>query len=194
MNNRSLKSLVLSIVCLLLAGTFLTGCNLTKTQAGKSSDNITTPSPPVETPSESSPGSVKLTLYYPDSQAMGLVAANRMVEVTDQDIIIAMFKELAIPPTGLEKLLPQGTILLSSSVSADGIAMIDLSQEFQANFGGGSAEEQLTLYSIVNTLTTLPNIHSVQFLIEGQKHPGILGHIDTSEPLKRNESIILKTP
>lgn len=190
MNNRSLKSLVLSIVCLLLAGTFLIGCNSNRTQAGKSEN---TPTPPVVTPSESAPQSVKLTLYFPNAQATGLIAANRTVNVTDQEVIKAMFKELAVPPSGLEKPLPPGTSLLSASVGNDGIATIDLSQEFQKNFSGGSAEEQMTLYSIVNTLTTLSNIQSVQFLIEGQKHLGILGHIDTSGPIKRNERFIIKT-
>ncbi|WP_459927802.1 GerMN domain-containing protein [Desulfosporosinus burensis] len=195
MNKRSLILLILSI-CLLLTGAFLIGCNSTRTQTIKSPDNTTTttpaPTPPVVTPSESTQQSLKLTLYYPNLQATGLIAANRTVEVTNREVIKAIFKELAVPPSGLEKPLPEGTILLNASISTDGIAAIDLSQEFQKNFGGGSAGEQMTLYSIVNTLTTLPNIHSVQFLIDGQKHPGILGHIDTSEPIKRNESFILK--
>lgn len=184
--------LPLLIVCLLLIGALIMGCS--KTQAVKSSDITTTPTSPVETPSKPTPQSVKLTLYYPNSQATGLIAESRTVDITDQEVIKAMFNELATPPTGLEKPLPQGTKLLSASVSTDGIATINLSQEFKTNFGGGSAGEQMTLYSIVNTLTTLPNLRSVQFLLNGEKHPGILGHIDTSVPIKRNESFILKTP
>lgn len=190
MNRRSLKPLVLLIACVLLTGVFLIGCNSTQTQTEKPSDNTPTPTPPVETPSTPTPQPVKLTLYYPDAQATGLIVENRTVDVTEDEIIEAMFTELATPPSGLEEPLPQGTTLLSASVSTDGIATIDLSQEFRENFAGGSAGEQMTLYSIVNTLTTLPNIDSVQFLIAGDKHPGILGHIDTSEPLKANEGFI----
>lgn len=198
MSNRPLKSLVLSLTCLLLTGLFLMGCHSTKTETVKPPDTTTTtpPTPPssVGSPSNPTSQSVLLTLYYPNAQATGLVASNRTVEVTDQEVIKAMFKELALPPAGLEQPLPQGTKLLNALVSSDGVASIDLSQEFKKNFSGGSAEEQMTLYSIVNTLTTLPNIHSVQFLLEGKMHPGILGHIDTSVPIKRNESLILKTP
>lgn len=198
MNKRSLKSLVFIIVLTLLTGAFLIGCNSTQTQVEKPSDNPSTPpentetpsTPPGETPSTPTPQSIEVTLYYPNDQASGLVAAKRNVSATDQELIKAIFQELATPPSGSEKPIPSGTKLLSSSVSTDGIATIDLSQEFQTNFNGGSAGEQMTLYSIVNTLTTLPNINSVQFLLAGDKHPGILGHIDTSEPIKADKGLI----
>ena len=190
MNKQSLKSLVFSIVCVLLTGIFLMGCN--SKQVDKPSDNTPSPPPQVETPSTPNSQPVKLTLYYPNAEATGLIATSRTVEVTDQEIIKAIFNELAVPPSGLEKPLPQGTSLLGATVSADGIATINLSQEFHTNFNGGSAGEQMTLYSIVNSLTALPNVDSVQFLIAGDNHHGILGHIDTSGPLKPDEGLILK--
>lgn len=192
MYRRSFSTIILTIFCLLLAGAFLTGCNPTKTQADKPSDNAVTPAPPATETPESSPHSVKLTLYFPNSEATGLIPTNRTVEVKNQEVIKAIFIELATPPSGLEKPLPAGTTLLEATVSANGIATINLSTEFQKNFGGGSAGEQMTMYSIVNTLTTLPNVHSVQFLLDGDKHDGILGHLDTRDPIKRNESLIIK--
>lgn len=191
MYRRSFSAIVLT--CLLLAGAFLTGCNTAKTQAIKPSDSLTTPAPPAKETSEPTPQSVKLTLYFPNSDATGLISTERAVEVKNQEVIKAMFIELATPPSGLEKPLPSGTKLLAATVSADGIATINLSTEFRRNFGGGSAGEQMTMYSIVNTLTTLPNVHSVQFLLDGAKHDGILGHLDTSDPIKRNESLIIKS-
>jgi len=175
---------------------FLTGCNSAKTQAVKSSDNTTTPAPATTPPAvsnlpDTTPHSIKLTLYFPNSNASGLIPTDRTVVVTDQEVIKAMFTELATPPTGMEKPLPKGTILNSASVK-DGVATIDLSSEFKKNFGGGSAGEQMTIYSIVNTLTTLTNVQSVQFLLDGKKLDGILGELDTSTPLKRNDSLILK--
>jgi len=184
MYRRSFSTIVVTILCLLLAGAFLTGCN-TKTQTDKPSDSVTPPVLPAT-------DSVKLTLYFPNSDATGLIPTVRTVEVNDQDVIKAMFIELATPPSGLEKPLPSGTTLLEATISADGIATIDLSTEFQKNFGGGSAGEQMTIYSIVNTLTTLPNVQSVQFLLDGNKHDGILGHLDTTVPIKPNESLIIK--
>ncbi|TGE32566.1 GerMN domain-containing protein [Desulfosporosinus sp. Sb-LF] len=196
---RTFKTFIVVIVTMLLAGVFLTGCNAakTQTQAVKPSDNSTTTTPATTTPpvvnnpESTSPQSVKLTLYFPNAEATGLVATNRTVVVTDQEVIKAMFKELLTPPSGLEKPLPQGTTLLSASVSADGVATLNLSKEFQKNFHGGSSGELMTMYSIVNTLTTLPTIQSVQFLLEGKKLDGILGNLDTSLPLKPNTSLIM---
>jgi len=47
----------------------------------------------------------------------------------------------------------------------------------------------MTLFSIVNTMTELPGIEKVQFLIEGQKQDAYI-HVAFSEPFKRNNSII----
>lgn len=199
MFRRTFKTLVLAIVSLLLAGTFLTGCNSAKTQAVQSPDSTTTVDP-ATTPAPSSgnslsdttPHSVKLTLYFPDSNGNGLIPIDRTVVIADQEIIKEMFIALATPPSGMIKPLPKGTILKSASVK-DGVATIDLSPEFQKNFGGGSAGEEMTMYSIVDTLTTLPNVQSVQFLLDGKKLDGILGNLDTSVPLKRNDTLIIKT-
>ena len=201
MSRHTFKTLFLTITTMLILGIFITGCNSDKTTTVKSPTDTTTktpettptPTPTPVTPSESTEqSSVKLTLYFPNADASGLIATDRTVVVKDQAVIQAMFTELETPPTGLEKPLPAGTSLLGATVSADGVATIDLSTDFQKNFKGGSAGEQMTMYSIVNTLTTLPNITSVQFLLNGKKHDGILGHLDTSTPLKRNESMIAK--
>jgi spore germination protein GerM len=193
MSRHTLKTLFLTIVTMLLVGIFLTGCTSPKTTTVKSPGDTTTKAPetaPTPSAPDSTQQSVKLTLYFPNADASGLIATDRTVVVKNQEVIKTMFIELATPPSGLEKPLPQGTTLLGATVSADGVATIDLSTDFQKNFGGGSAGEQMTMYSIVNTLTTLPNVHSVQFLLDGKKHDGILGHLDTSAPLKRNESLI----
>lgn len=194
MTRHTFKTLILAIVFILLAGTFLTGC--AKTQAVKSDSPTTpatTPTPPTGSNlPETTPNSVKLTLYFPNSDASGLIPTERTVAVADEEVIKAMFKELATPPSGMQKPLPEGTTLISASVKDD-VATIDLSSEFRKNFGGGSAGEEMTIYSIVNTLTTLPNVHSIQFLLDGKKLDGILGNLDTSVPLKRNESLITKT-
>lgn len=207
MTRHKFKALLLTIATMLLVGIFLTGCTSSKTPTVKSGDSTTgtpeaaqTPSPSTSaptpsgtvTPSDSTQKSVKLTLYFPNSDGTGLIATDRTVVVKGQETIKTMFKELETPPTGLEKPLPKGTTLLSATVSADGVATIDLNTDFQKNFGGGSTGELMTMYSIVNTLTTLENVKSVQFLLDGKKVDGMLGNLETSKPLKRNESLIKK--
>jgi germination protein M len=184
---------------LLIITTLLGGCNTAKTQQIQSSNNppadttntTAAPSSSESTPNSSAPQTIKITLYFPNADASGLVPVERTVQVSNQEVIKAMFNELSSPPSGLEKPLPKGTILRSATVK-DGVATLDLSSEFQKNFGGGSSAEMMTMYSIVNTITTLSNVQSVQFLLEGKKLDGILGNLDTSSPLTRNDSLIRK--
>jgi germination protein M len=202
MTRHTFKTLFLTLITMLLVGIFMTGCTPNKTTTVKSAGDTTapetattTPAPTPSatvTPSDSADKSVKVTLYFPNADGTGVIATDRTVVVKNLETIKAMFKELETPPTGLEKPLPKGTILLGATVSTDGVATINLSPEFQKNFGGGSTGEQMTMYSIVNTLTTLENVKSVQFLLDGKNQDGILGNLDTSKPLKRNESLIKK--
>ncbi|HBP64996.1 MAG TPA: spore gernimation protein [Desulfosporosinus sp.] len=210
MSRHRCTTLFTTIVTILLAGVFMTGCGSSKTSTiapsgttPKVADTAPTTTPTTSTsvtptpadqvtPSDATQESVKLTLYFPNADASGLIATERTVAVKNKEVIKAMFKELETPPSGLEKPLPKGTTLLSATVSADGVATLDLSSEFQKNFGGGSAGEQMTMYSIVDTLTTLPNVKSVQFLLNGKKMDGMLESIESSKPLKRNESLIIK--
>jgi spore germination protein GerM len=68
---------------------------------------------------------------------------------------------------GLRSLVPQGTRLLSAYVK-DGIATINLSEEFQFNqFGIEGYLGQLA--QVVFTATSWPTVKSVQILIDGQR-------------------------
>ena len=202
MSRHTLKILFSTLASLLLVGIFMTGCSPNKTTTVKSASDTTAPETATTTPtstpsatvspSDAADKSVKLTLYFPNSDGTGVIATDRTVVVKNLETIKAMFKELETPPTGLEKPLPKGTILLGATVGTDGVATLNLSPEFQKNFGGGSTGEQMTMYSIVNSLTTLENVKSVQFLLDGKKLDGILGNLDTSKPLTRNESLIKK--
>jgi len=199
---RPQKLSAMAIAVLLLA-TLVSGCSTQPAKTNVAANNpnnnpaavtdgtSTGPAAPAA-PTTPNAAAMTLTIYFPGPDASGLVAVKREVTVTDKEVIKAMFKELNNPPSGLDKPLPTGTKLLAASVK-DGVATLDLSQEFQKNFSGGSAGEQMILFSIVNTLTTLPNVHSVQFLLEGKTEAAILGHEDTTTPIKRNESLILKS-
>ncbi len=143
------------------------------------------------TPDTNTVPTVKLTLYFPNQDASLLTPVVRSASVPEKEVIKAIFRELDSPPPGIAKPLPKGTTLLGATVK-DGIATLNLSKEFQKNFSGGTNAEQIVLFSIVNSLTTLSNVQSVQFLLEGQKQDALLGHMDTSVPLKRNETIIKK--
>ena len=70
-----------------------------------------------------------------------------------------------------------------------GDAYVDLSRELTAAHTGGTLDETLTVYTIVNALTAnLPAITSVQLLVEGKEVETLSGHIDLRRPLSKNLS------
>lgn len=191
-------ALILIAVFVVIIG--LTGCGTSNLQtqatatstpndsnddANSSSENN------ISTSNSTTPQATPVTLYFPTPAASGLVAVERTVDVSNGEVVKAMFNELNNPPAGLEEVLPQGTALLSATIK-DGVATLNLSKEFRSNFKGGGTGEQMILYGIVNTLTTLPDVQSVQFLLNGEKTIAILGELDTSTPLTRDESLITK--
>lgn len=134
-----------------------------------------------------------VSLYYANSNADKVVAEKREVEISiGTQIEKLVFEELQKEPKseGLHAAIPKGTKLLSASTEG-GILTLNLSREFVDNSPGGSAGELMTLYSIINTMTELPDINKVQFLIEGQKED-IYIHAVFDEPFERNEEIIEK--
>lgn len=195
---RKPRSLALILIGILIVMIGLTGCGTgtVKTQSNASvtpanGGTSANPSGNTSASNDASSHSVKVTLYFPTPDAGGLVAIDRNVNVSNEEILQAMFKELNNPPSGLDNPIPKGTELLSATIK-DGVATLNLSKQFKDSFGGGATGEQMILYSIVDTLTTLPNVKSVEFLLNGEKTVAILGELDTSTPLKRNESLIQK--
>lgn len=192
-------SLAVFVVLTILLLSLISGCSLTKTKGTDPTNKpVTNSTPPVGTTTEekTAPDTkpvpiVKLTLYFPNQDASWLIPVERNATAPEKEVIKTILKELASPPANFSSPLPKETTLLGATVK-DGIATLDLSKEFQKNFSGGTSAEQMTLFSIVNSLTTLSNVQSVQFLLEGQKQDAILGHMDTSVPLKRNETMIMK--
>ncbi len=130
---------------------------------------------------------LKTKIYFSDDQEMNLIAENLTladgsdVEKAAQEVIAALIagpKNSSLLPT-----IPSGTRLLGVKVS-NGLATVDFSAELRDNHSGGSSGENMTVYSIVDSLTELKGIDRVQILIEGQKVDTLAGHIDLQEPLE----------
>ena len=63
---------------------------------------------------------------------------------------------------------------------------MDLSREVATAHPGGSLNELLTIYTIVQALTTnLPAVTSVQLLVDGKEVDTLAGHVDMKRPLPR---------
>lgn len=92
-------------------------------------------------------------------------------------------------PRGCDRPLPPGTELRGITLDG-GVATVDFSEQLQSGFRGGSDNEGVVIYSIVNTLTSLPTIERVQILVEGQHINTIGGHLDISGPLEFDGELV----
>lgn len=120
-----------------------------------------------------------------------LVAANR--EVPAASPAQGALNELigGEPPAGCTRPLPKGTELRGIRVE-NGVAIADFSPELVSNFQGGSDSEGVVVYSIVNTLTSLPGVKQAQILVSGQPLDSIGGHLDTSDPLSADGELVVR--
>ncbi|HJX01549.1 MAG TPA: GerMN domain-containing protein, partial [Candidatus Humimicrobiaceae bacterium] len=84
--------------------------------------------------------------------------------------------------------IPAGTELLNAE-TYENIAKIDLSQEFLENSLDTRILDEFIIYSIVNTLTEIPEIEGVVFYIEGIRIK-VYGNVDLSVPAIRNTEYI----
>ncbi|HCL89943.1 MAG TPA: hypothetical protein DHW70_01260 [Candidatus Atribacteria bacterium] len=133
---------------------------------------------------------VEVNLYFSDSQAMYLVPEKRKISQTPSLARQAVIELIKGPESSeLYPTIPGGT-QVNEVYIVDDIVYIDLSEEILKNHPGGSSGELMTVYSIVNTLTEIPPIKGVQILVEGNEAESLVGHIDISMPLLRDEDWI----
>lgn len=137
---------------------------------------------------------IGVSLYFSTEDAAYLAEEKRDLPRTEEveDQIKLVVKELIKGPTSsnLFPTLPQETILKEAYL-AQGICFLDFGQELRDNHPGGSSGEELTVFSLVNTLTqNFSQIERVQILIEGREIETLVGHIDLSSPLRENKSLL----
>ncbi|WP_311650306.1 GerMN domain-containing protein [Selenomonas artemidis] len=137
------------------------------------------------------PKALKVNVYYPKDDGMGLVAVTRTVNTEKDDKYTAAMKSLltGTKEKGQTTVIPKKAKLHSVKVQ-DGTATVDFSKELQQNFGGGSTGEEMLVGSIVDTLTEFPEVKNVQILIDGAKVETLSGHMDLSEPIARMSELV----
>ncbi len=134
-----------------------------------------------------------ITLYFSDMNAEYLVREVRRVRVPrGESMEKVVVSELIKGPKNANggRTVPAETKIRSVETK-DKVCFVNLSAEFVSKNNVGSSAEQLTIYSIVNSLTELSNVDKVQFLIEGEKKE-VYHHMIFNEPIERNVSMIQK--
>ncbi|MBC8387598.1 MAG: GerMN domain-containing protein [Atribacterota bacterium] len=133
---------------------------------------------------------VEVNLYFSDSQAMYLVPEKRKIPQTPSLAKQAIIELIKGPENSdFYPTIPEGT-RVNEIYIVDDIVYVDLSEEIFTNHPGGSSGELMTVYSIVSTLTEIPPIVGVQILVEGNEKNSLVGHVDISMPLLRDDKWI----
>jgi spore germination protein GerM len=180
------KKVVLGVSIALLSIGITVGCtNLGTNQKPAEKDQVVQVNP--------NPSQEKFTakVYFSDQDAMFLVPEEQKIAKDNRSQAELLVDRLIAGPTEKDHgpVIPEGTKLLSLEI-VDGIAYVNFSREAKTNHWGGSAGENMTIYSVVNTLTQLPEVDRVQFLIEGEKEESIWGHSYTMEPFEFNKELL----
>lgn len=133
---------------------------------------------------------IKARLFYLSEDGTKLTGVERDVPygggAADQarEIVTAQVAPVVEP---LVSVVPPGTTLRSLFLTSDGAAFVDLSPNVATAHTGGTLDELLTVYTIVNALTAnLPAVTAVQLLVDGKEVPTLSGHVDLRRPLTKN--------
>ena len=141
---------------------------------------------------------IKATLYFASEDGMRLVPAQLDVPLHEGTVAqarsIVEAQLSAEAPAPLLSTIPKGATLRGVFISQRNEAFVDLDPLIRTGHPGGTLQELLTVYTIVNALlTNLPTLQEVQILIGGQEVDTLAGHVDLRRPLRKNEALILST-
>jgi hypothetical protein len=156
---------------------------------------------PEEAPAPSAPSATKesahitATLFFGSPDGTSLVSVRRDVPlaptVVEQGRQILTAQLTAPTPAPNVSVIPAGTTLRAFYVTERGDAFVDLSPEVSSGHPGGSLNELLTVYAIVNAVSAnLPATRRVQILIGGKEADTLAGHVDLRRPLTRDDSLV----
>jgi hypothetical protein len=139
---------------------------------------------------------IKATLFFASEDGQRLVGVEQDVALAEGTVAQArtlVEALLTVPaPAPYSATVPQGTAVRGVYVSDRNEVFVDLDGTVRSDHPGGSMQELLTVYSVVNTvLVNLPTMTEVQILIDGQEADSLAGHVDLRRPLRKNEGLII---
>jgi len=194
------RKFVLTItVCFMIS--ILAGCNvLQKIGLQKSDSDELQPASSIvmgEEEAEKLSGKVPIRLYFANEDNTKLKLEIRYIPVSEakksvNNLAATIVNELINGPksSNLKATIPKGTKLKPPVAIKSGVATVNLSKEFVDKHPGGKEAEQLTIYSIVNSLTQIKDIQKVKFLINGDTREVYKGDFKFDVPFPPNPSLI----
>lgn len=148
----------------------------------------------VENPGKQINSSVEttLTLYFSNADGTGLVKETRNVHHSSNISMEKLIMEQLIEgpkSSSLVGTIPSGTTLISVT-QVDGVCYVNLSESFRTQ--SATVPEEITLYSIVNSLTELQGVTQVQLAINGSTEGYVKFNFDLAKLYEKNFELIVE--
>lgn len=142
---------------------------------------------------------VPVILYFGDEQQTKLVKEIRYVDIKEakkgaSNLASAIIKELLAGPKskGLKAVVADGTELRSPVKIEGRIATVDFTKEFIDKHPGGKELAELTIYSVVNSLTEMKEIERVKVIINGKSTKNFKDKVTLDSDFPRNDAVVNK--
>lgn len=138
---------------------------------------------------EADPYEREVKVFFSDEEGQFLYDYTYIYTVGGEDIIEQYVMDVLLgvkPPDGAVSYIPRTEV--NDVYVEDEICTVDFSADFYEGRPDSPVTERVVIYSIVNTLTSIAGINSVQFLIDGE----VLDYyvtIPLDKPLERNSNI-----
>ena len=133
----------------------------------------------------------KLTLYYADATGENLLKTSEVVAYSSNISMEKLVTEHIISgplSTGVYPTASPDTEIISVTTK-DGVCYVNLGRNFLVK--QGNLTDDVVLYSLVNSLTELPNINKVQFMIDSETEISFGDHSYLNTPLERNLELVV---
>lgn len=193
--HRIIAGLAIGVVSIALGWGLMAGLSRVLRQADPQPAADAEP-PPAQTTPSATPAvpRIKANLFYASDDGQRLVAIEQEVPLAEgrvaQARALVEAQLAAVAPAELAATIPQGTTLRGLYLSDRNEAFVDLDAAVRDQHPGGSLNEMLTIFTIVNAITVnLPEIQSVQILIDGREVDTLAGHVDLRRPLRKNDTL-----
>ncbi len=134
---------------------------------------------------------IEYSFFYPSEDGDYLVGVKKKIIKEDdlrkqiKELILELFKG---PEEGVENVYNPFSKKLKLNefyLIDNSIVVVDLNDNIYENLLGGSSDEILTIYSIVDTISyNFPFVKATQIIINGREAETLAGHIDISRPLR----------
>ncbi|MBR4308514.1 MAG: GerMN domain-containing protein [Oscillospiraceae bacterium] len=139
------------------------------------------------------PQKTEVVLYYPDSELQSLRKEVRQVENMEASEMPRYIVEQLLQGTAIGEAhgcIPVGTSLLNID-EHNGICTVNLSSHFTRDMSEDLNVVRLAVYSLVNSLTELSFIHTIDLQV-AYAPPDSIAHLKLNQGFTRDESLIYR--